>query len=456
MLDRKLSYNYLTTLSAIQILQALTDDFVARPSAQLADFVRFIDLSRAGKVLIADSSPFVTASSAVDLLTVHKAKGLEFDTAFIIDATEANWTPRGGGRKPPANLPLQPYGDDFDDYVRLMYVAMTRARHSVIITSYGEDELGNEVPATPLVREAIPQRLKSSTHKPNLQVLEHTGGWPELDHSRRLTLLRPILDNYRLSVSGLLNFLDVTQAGPDYFRRRDILRLPEMTTVNQAYGTAIHKALETAQHLRNAGHFSLKKVEQMYEQALSRQPISRDELARYLPHGLAVLLQLFKKYNYRLPKGSLPEQQLSDIVIGLARVGGTLDRIDITGEQSLTIVDYKTGKPLRSFVTRDQAKAVKAWRQRTQLIFYALLVQRSPRFGKRSKISTQIVYVEAESPNQLAHAYDPGPEEMERLEQLLQAVWQHIQTANFPAIDRYSTDIKGIQQFEDDLLAGTI
>ena len=61
-------------------------------------------------------------------MTVHKAKGLEFDTVIILDAIEENWKPRHIGRKPPANLPLQPYGEQYDDYVRLLYVAATRAK----------------------------------------------------------------------------------------------------------------------------------------------------------------------------------------------------------------------------------------------------------------------------------------------------------------------------------------
>jgi ATP-dependent exoDNAse (exonuclease V) beta subunit len=140
---RPLTSDYLETVSAVQLLQGLTQEFTHSQST-LADFVRFIRLNLSTNRVIADESWFMSGDKAVELLTVYKAKGLEFDNVFVVDAVETMWRPRSGGRSSPANLQLQSYGEKYDDYIRLLYVAASRARHSLIATSYFTDDEGGD------------------------------------------------------------------------------------------------------------------------------------------------------------------------------------------------------------------------------------------------------------------------------------------------------------------------
>ncbi len=98
---RPLTSDYLETLSAIKLLRGLTQEF-AGSEGTLADFVRFIRLNLSTKRVIADESWFMSGERAVQLLTVYKAKGLEFDNVFVVDAVENMWRPRVGGRTSPA------------------------------------------------------------------------------------------------------------------------------------------------------------------------------------------------------------------------------------------------------------------------------------------------------------------------------------------------------------------
>lgn len=448
--------DYLHAISAIQLLRALAEEFSTSVSTNLKDFVRLIDINlNAGKV-ITDESPFVTQPNAVQLLSVHKAKGLEFDCVFIIDANEENWRPRAGRRKPPANLPLQPHGDDEDDYVRLMYVAATRARHTLIVSSFAADHAGKELLASPLVRGAIgsPKVIKPKSSDKPVQVLEENLRWPRLAAASERETLKARLEEYSLSVTGLLNFLDLTAGGPAYFLERNILRLPEAKTPNLAFGTAIHAALEQAQILVNKTGFKIKPVLAAFEIALKQEYLPLAEYERYLLHGRGVLNKLFKENGFKPPKGSLPEQAIKDVNIGLAKISGKLDRVDISTPSQLTIVDYKTGPPLSDLTTRDKTKALKAWKNRTQLIFYALLAQNSPRFRRANDIVGQMVYVEAEAPKQLVRTYTPSREEIARLKTLINAVWPRIVTIDLPDISGYTPDIDGVLKFEEDLING--
>lgn len=450
---RSVSNDYLHALSAIQLLRTLVNEFSRGSHAKLSDFVSFIELNQNNEQIVTDESPFVSASNAVELLTVHKAKGLEFDAVFIIDAIEENWKPRLGGRKPPANLPLQPIGEDDDDYGRLMYVAATRARHTLIVSSYSHDHAGKKLLATPFIRNAIDGVMIEPDQTSNtIEVLEENLRWPRLSAKNEQAMLAAKLENYSLSVTNLLNFLDITSGGPDYFMERNILRLPEAKTASLAYGTAVHAALELAQRLTNANNFNIGQIMMKYEQALRNEYLPEPDFNRYLIHGQNVLRQLLEDKKFVLPKGSLPEQTIKDIRLDKATISGKLDRIDVQGSDHLIIVDYKTGKPLSSFRTKDQSKVVKAWKHRTQLIFYTLLAHRSHRFKNYRHVTGQMIYVEAESPRDLVRSYTPTDDDITRLEKLIMAVWRHVSTLNFPSTNQYSQDYAGIIEFEETLL----
>ncbi len=447
--------NYIKTLSAVHLLRSLVEEFTNASNPTVGAFNEFIDVHIANHKIIADETPFVSNTRAVQLLTVHKAKGLEFDTVYLIDAIDTNWRPRLSGRKTPGNLPLRPPLDDADDYVRLLYVASTRPKQSLIITSYSHDEKGEDVLPSTVVTAAFNTVIEEPPVDPDhiVTMLENSFRWPRLEnHAKENALLASRLEKFRLSATGLLQFLDLTHGGPEHFLERNLLRLPEAKSPHLAFGSAMHSALETAQRLTNNDGFDFELVKSSFTAALVRQHLPKSEYERYAQHGMSVLEDLFTKLSYSLPKDSLAEQSIHDVILGHARLTGKLDRIDPLGAKQLRIVDYKTGTPLPSLTTANQTLAVKAWRQRTQLIFYALLVRHSSRFAGITDVTGQMVYVEASTAKQLLRDYAPTNQEIERLEVLLQRVWERIMKLNMPKTDIYSLDMQGILQFEEDLL----
>lgn len=448
--------DYFHGLSAIQLLRALVHEFAKEGDPKIEDLVRFIEINKNNGKIVPDESPFVTGGHAVQLLTVHKAKGLEFDSVYIIDATQDNWQPSRGSRKPPANLPLRPAQDDFDDYVRLMYVAATRAKSSLIISSYSLDHAGKDVAISPIVQGAFEvEKLTQGDPKKLIVVLEENLHWPQLSGGIEKEMLKARLDTYNLSVTHLLNFLDLTKGGPQYFKERNLLRLPEAKSASLSFGTAIHDALETAQRQLNKDSFDLPQINKAFAKSLTAQQLTSADYGRYQSKGRQVLDRLFNDLNYQLPKGSLPEQKLRDIKLERAVIGGKLDRVDKVGDR-LVIVDYKTGSPLGSFDTKNKAMAIKAYKHKLQLIFYALLAQESPAFDKAVTIEGQMVYVEAENAKDLQKTYAPTNAEIARQKRLIEAVWQKIINLDLPDVSSYPPDFEGILAFEADLISGKI
>ena len=447
---------YMEALSAIQLLTSLSHEFAASETASLGDFTRFILLNEGLERAVADQSWFVSGGRAVDLMTVHKSKGLEFDSVYLVDAIEDSWQPRSVSRKPPANLPLQPYGEQHDDYVRLLYVAITRARSAVTIASYAANEQGKLIAATPLVTNALATtQVTGDQLAPSKAVLETALRWPRLETSDERILLASRLEDFYLSATGLQQFLNVVGAGPQTFLESQLLRLPTPASTVMNYGTAVHAGLQTGQQLVNDDLPVLPGVLERFETSLLSQHLPAEDYERFLPFGQQMLTELFTTKGFTIPKGGLAEVTLNDIYVGEARLGGKLDHAFVAGTQ-LLISDYKTGKPLSSFTTRDQTKVVKAWQHRTQLLFYALLASSSSRFAGLKAISGQMLYVEAETPRELTLSLTPSQEDMERIEALAVVVWKHVTDLNFPDVSTYSSDLAGITAFEDDLLAGTI
>ena len=81
--------------------------------------------------------------NAVNFMTMHSAKGLEFDTVFVIGANEK----------------ITPYKkaetvEEIEEERRLFYVAMTRAKKRLVI-SYTKERNGKRMEASRFVREVL-------------------------------------------------------------------------------------------------------------------------------------------------------------------------------------------------------------------------------------------------------------------------------------------------------------
>lgn len=450
--QQQLDESYLQTLSAVRLLRILVAEFQPDDEPTIEDFLNYIHTMSTNNSVISDQSAFVTGDNPVELLSVHKAKGLEFDSVFIIDAVEEQWKPTAQRDSPPANLPLQPPLESADDYARLMYVAATRAKSNLHFTSHTHSKTGTEVLATPLISAADRTIVPLGNEEEKVSILETALKWPRLSVKNELQLLQPIIDRFTLNVSNLINFLDVTEGGPELFLQRNLLRLPGVKEPHMSHGTAMHAALEQAQKLINLDSFDIDTVVKAYKTALLRDGFARHQVNQQVEAGTKTLERLFIENTYELQKGSIPELPIKDCVIGEARIGGTLDRVDFLDAKTVRIVDYKTGAPLRSFETRDKTKQIKAWKHKIQLTFYALLAQHHPQLNTRSEVTTQMAYIEADQARDLTLDHQPSQDEIDELSELVQAVWQKIVQYDLPDTDSYSKDMEGIISFRNDLL----
>ncbi len=113
----------------------------------LADFVEWVSLRT-------DLDSMVEGASAVTLMTVHSAKGLEFPVVFVAGMEESLF-PHGNN-----------YGDDkgLEEERRLAYVAITRARKRLYLTCAQTRQIFGETQANPISRfvSEIPADLRKT------------------------------------------------------------------------------------------------------------------------------------------------------------------------------------------------------------------------------------------------------------------------------------------------------
>jgi len=219
-----------------------------------------------------------------------------------------------------------------------------------------------------------------------------------------------------------------------------------------AYGTAIHAALEQAQRDTNNQVFELSSVIEAFDESLRAEQLPAHDEDRYLDKGKKLLTQLFDSQKLQLHIGTHPERSVRDVQLANEAVlQGKLDAIT-SGDKQLLITDYKTGRGLRTLDTYSQRDGVKALKHQLQLTFYVLLAQQSGMVGGSQQAVGEMIYVEAEDNKQFRVEHIPEPEELERLQQLIGAVWAKIHAHDWPDTAGYDESRAGIEQFMDDLI----
>lgn len=128
-----LAKNYTNALDRIQNIQELIR--FGEKFTNLSFFLEQVSLTQSADV--PGGHPF-KSESPINLMTIHLAKGLEFDSVFLVGASEGL-------------LPHQmsySTDDDIEEERRLMYVAMTRAKKDLRISFYDiPSRFLSEIPA---------------------------------------------------------------------------------------------------------------------------------------------------------------------------------------------------------------------------------------------------------------------------------------------------------------------
>ena len=460
---------YLTTLESLRTLRQKLRDRATDATPTLADFLEFIDLHRSTKTRLTHIRPQASAlGGAINLMTAHKSKGLEFPHVFVIGAIDSAWGEKVRSRsrliRYPANLQLQPAGASYDERLRLFFVAMTRAKTTLTMTYSQTNDAGSDTMIASFLTDHTPTIIPAAD-TPAAQITVAQTDW-SMRLSAPMTaelkdVLAPTLETYKLSITHLNNFLDVSRGGPQNFLLNNLLRFPSAKSPAASYGTAIHSVLQQLHNLLRAD-YRLPPAERIlhhFRTSLEAQHLPPDDFAPYLDKGTAALTAFLDAKSSDFHDTELAELDFAHqgVVVGGARLTGKLDVADIDKHnKTIFVTDYKTGKPSHSWKGTSDYEKIKLHKYRQQLMFYQLLVESSRDYGNFTFTGARLQFVEPDiKTGDILSLEDTFSEEaLAEFARLVGIVWRKITTLELPDISGYSADYKGMVQFEEDLLTG--
>ncbi len=308
-----------------------------------------------------------TETPAVRVLTVHKAKGLEFPVVFLVNLVQGKFPVqrRGEALEPPTELIKYslPLGDvHLREERRLFYVGITRARRELFLTSARDYGGARDRKVSQFVLEALdlPKGATRPFAATALEEIHRCAPPAEREHGPAVVLAADgdlILSHRQV---------DDYETCPLKYRYVHVLRVPILRHHTVVYGNTIHKVVEHYLQRRAAGNFTpLPDLLAVYEGEWENQGFLtwEHEEARKAA-GRAALTRFWHDEE---TEGTRPTYVEKDFGFTLAgnRVRGRFDRVD-EDLRGATIIDYKTSE-----VTR-QKDADRRVAQSVQLKMYAL------------------------------------------------------------------------------------
>lgn len=451
---------YALFLSGLRAFMRALRQYRVGDFVSLGEMLEFVTLHEANGIAIPDKSPFISAKNAVHMASVHKIKGLEFETVFVIGCADSVWASGGRGSLLPfpINLPIAPSADSADDHVRLLYVAMTRAKKTLYLTSFELTEGGRSmervrflagIPVTPADDECPPAVDILSVRTDVYNPFVFTGN--------ERAFLESLLPQYQLSVTHLNTFLNVAGGGPHKFLEQCLLHFPQAKSPSACYGSAMHAAVE-ALHARFRQSSTLPSAEDLvgfFKRALSSERLALHDVKTYLARGTKALTAFYSAKAHTFKESDIVEMNFKaeGVTVASARLTGKIDRIELQGDAAAIAYDLKTGKPSPAWEQVDAHKKIQLHGYRRQLLFYKLLIENSTTLGDRSMAHGVLNFLEPHKTQGIVDlALEIDAAEVARLEKLIGVVWLKIQSLDFPDISKYSKDLLGIMAFEEDLL----
>jgi len=283
---------------------------------------------------------------AVNILTIHSAKGLEFPVVFLVNLVSARFPTNMRHEQIPIPETLikeiLPVGDyHIQEERRLFYVGMTRAKDRLYLTGANYYADGKrEKKLSPFIQESIGDSLPESALVPieNNEKQLYLIDWKKEEQPKEKPDFKPITALW-------YTHIDTFERCPLQYKFRYVIKIPVPSSGALRFGDIMHHTMQ-----------------EFYGQIMQGKAVSCDELllmyqsqwktggyfnnaheAEMKKHGEDLIREYYKKGYEKNTKTIAIEQAFKIKVTDAISLGGRIDRVDRRADGKLEIVDYKTG-----------------------------------------------------------------------------------------------------------------
>lgn len=358
----------------------------------LSQFLNRINLLVENKLSLSAPELSSEFDQSVNIMTVHKSKGLEFENIFLIKCVDKKW---GNGTQS-TSIRL-PYGilktelsvlaaDENEDERRLFYVALTRAKNQVYITFSAKSDTGRDQIPSIFVSEIKPGLLQPISSTPEMQKQALWASVPLdpkpliTDNQLKKYLQWYLTHEYKFNVTHLNSFLRC----PLCFYYKTILKIPAVKSKHSALGTAVHNSLSYLFDSLKQNNILISEEELLkaFNKFLIRENLSPIEFSESLNRGREILSSYYENYHDNFSNNCVMEYDFNHdhVHLGEIPLTGKIDKIEIicpnsSGKFDVNVVDFKTGNPdTKSKELKEDGEYFR------QLVFYKLLSDNDPGF----------------------------------------------------------------------------
>jgi DNA helicase-2/ATP-dependent DNA helicase PcrA len=333
---------------------------------RVMSFVNYLNLL----IEAGDDPPTVEADldcDAVNVLTIHKAKGLEFRVVFLVSLVEGRfpWPHRRQALELPDVLikEVLPSGDShIQEERRLFYVGMTRAKEELYLTSaadYGGRRLRR---VSQFVLEAQGKEANEFDKKKSsaLETIERFA--PQKESSQPKITGTPKGKLISLSYYHMDDYLTC----PLKYKYVNILRVPIMEHHTVIYGRTMHESVTKYFQFKMAGKkMSTADLLNAFKESFDPQGfLDEKHQQERFRIGQEALIKFFNEEEKRDSQPMYIEKEFS-FILGDNKITGRFDRIDLE-ENGAVIMDFKTSE------IKTQKEANKRTKESMQLSLYSL------------------------------------------------------------------------------------
>lgn len=326
--------------------------------------------------------------NAVNILTIHKSKGLEFPIVFMVSMIKDKFPLRS--KKDSITLPDElikdtlPSGDfHLQEERRLCYVGMTRAKQELYLTSardYGGVRMRK---ISQFVIEAM-DKTKADEDYFKSSALEAIERYAPVENNA--TDYHSIIpDDHLITLSQYV--IDDYLTCPLKYKYVHILRVPLMPHHTIIYGKAIHEAIKHYHISKlNGQAVTIDEVIQVFHNSWTSEGfLSAEHEMHRITAGEEALRKFYTKQEQSPNLPTYIEKEFS-FIIDYDRVIGRWDRVDIR-DGDVYIVDFKSSD------VRKQKDADSRAKDSMQLAIYALAYEII--YGKRP-VAVELHFLETD------------------------------------------------------------